>query len=67
MRNSMASAKHLRLLTKNSSVGRILEGEPEHDSYSRLVPVKFVYVLVRMRYFLAVKYKHKFRDQSFSA
>ena len=37
MRNSMASAKHLRLLTKNSFVGRILEGEPEHDFYVILV------------------------------
>ena len=33
----------------------------------RLVPAKSVYVLVRMRYFLAVKYKHKLRGKSFSA
>ena len=35
--------------------------------YRRLVPAKFVYVLVRMRYFLAVKYKHKLRGESSSA
>ena len=28
-------------------------------SHRWLVPVKFVYVLVHMSYFLAVKYKHK--------
>ena len=28
---------------------------------------KFVYVLVRMRYFLTVKYKHKLRGESSSA
>ena len=33
----------------------------------RLVPAKFVYVLVRMRYFLAVKYKHNLWGKSFSA
>ena len=35
--------------------------------YRRLVPAKFVYVLVRMRYFLAVKYEHKLRGESISA
>ena len=38
-----------------------------HELNRRLVPAKFVYVLVRMRYFLAVKYKHKLRGKSFSA
>ena len=37
IRNSMAPEKHLRELTKNSFVGRILKGEPEHDSYVILV------------------------------
>ena len=32
---------------------------PGQDLYRRLVPAKFVYVLVRMSYFLAVKYKRK--------
>ena len=35
--------------------------------YRRLVPAKFVYILVRMHYFLAVKYKHKLRGESSSA
>ena len=35
--------------------------------YRVLVPAMFVYVLVRMHYFLAVKYEHKLRGESFSA
>ena len=35
--------------------------------YRRLVPTKFVDVLVRMLYFLAVKYEHKLRGEYFSA
>ena len=38
-----------------------------YHSYRRLVPAKLVYVLVRTRYFLAVKYKHKLRGESSSA
>ena len=37
------------------------------NMYRRLIPAKFVYVLVRMRYFLAVRYKHKLRGESFLA
>ena len=33
----------------------------------QLVPAKFIYVLVCMHYFLAVKYKHTLQGKSFSA
>ena len=36
----------------------------EKEDNRRLVPAKFVYILVRMRYFLAGKYKHKLRGES---